>query len=116
MAKDSVYITLGRQRIDDTLEGESYEIEVNGEPQDLTGVDIKCEFRFQAPSGSVSKSLTIGDGITVTDLEGGVFQRDAFILDFECGRHVYDFEFTYPDGRVKTYIYGDVTAFKDVTK
>ena len=79
-------------------------------PIDLTGVDIKCDF----VNSSYRKSLTIGEGITVTDAENGEFSIDELTFDY-VGRWTYDIEFTFTDETVKTYITGSIKIIGDIT-
>ena len=77
---------------------------------DLTGVNIKAAFR----AGSKELIKTIGEGITVIDAVGGIFEIDAFILTV-AGEYHFDIKFTFPDGKVKTYIKGVLPIIESVT-
>jgi hypothetical protein len=80
-------------------------------PVDLTNASIKCNFIL----GVQKKSLSTGNGITVTDAAQGEFQIDAFVLNY-AGTYKYDIQFLFDDGSIKTYISGICTIINDVTK
>lgn len=83
---------------------------------DLTGIDIKIQFRKGRKAGILKKSIEIGDGITVADPTNGVMVIDAFIMDFEVDTYFYDIQFTYPTGTVKTWIEGSIKMIQDTTR
>ena len=89
-----------------------YETEV---PIDLTNVDIKSEFRADSDTGTIVKTLIIGDGIEVTDAVNGVFRINAFTVDWTPGLYYYDIQCTFPGDVVKTYIRGTTSVIQDVT-
>jgi hypothetical protein len=88
---------------------------VGGAPIDLTGVTIECIFRKGNKQGLPVKSIDTTSGITITDAVNGVFNFDAFILDWDAGLYYYDIEFTFTDGTIKTYIEGTIKINQDVT-
>ncbi len=95
----------------DTLDKIRFTLTVNDSPQDLTGIAIKCQFR---KSNNLFKTLEIGTGITVITAASGIFEIDAFIVDFPIGSYNYDIQFT-ESGVVKTYIKGALTVTQDIT-
>ncbi len=83
-------------------------------PVDLTDVAIKIQFRTKNYT-SVFKTFTIDNGITVTDAENGIFEIDEFI-NGSAGTYLYDIQFTYPDGKVRTYAKGKYIVISDTTR
>jgi len=83
-------------------------------PIDLTGTSIRIQFR-NVLSGPTIKTLTIGDGISMPSPSTGVFTMDEFIIDWAAGKYLYDIQFTFPTGNIKTYLTGGVTIISDVT-
>lgn len=79
-------------------------------PIDLTNYSLKMDIVL----GALRKTLLIGDGITITDAENGVFRIDSFILT-HSGTWKYDIQFTY-NGDVETYIKGTINILEDVTQ
>lgn len=78
-------------------------------PLDLTDITIKATFR-----GKKTLILTEGDGITIVNAIGGVFEIDPFSLN-EYGKWTYDIQFTTSTGIVKTYLRGEVQVLNDLT-
>lgn len=103
----------GNQYRGDSLDSIQFTIKSNGTPINLTGVTIKCQFR-QPFNGKTIKEITNGSGITV-NTSSGVIVIDEFILDWDAGLYLYDIEFTYPSGTVKTYIKGTINVISDNT-
>lgn len=98
----------------DTFNGVQFTVTINTVAKDLTSTIITCDFRYQKKTGAVSKSLSLGSGITITDAVNGVFQIDPFDADMQVGVHYYDIQFV--DGAItKTYIEGTITVNQDVT-
>jgi len=85
-------------------------------PIDLTGVAIDMHIKVNKQSATAVKTLSIGNGITVTDAVNGEFRIDAFICDLNAYKYHYDLQFTFPDGTVRTYIRGNFEVIEDVTK
>jgi cytoplasmic iron level regulating protein YaaA (DUF328/UPF0246 family) len=82
---------------------------------DLTDVVIKSEFKLNNKRGQTVQTFIIDTGLTVTDALNGVFQIDPFILDWGISTYYYDIEFTFPNGRIITYIDGTIKIIQDVT-
>ena len=101
----------------DTFDGLKFTLINNDDqlPIDLTNVIIDVKFRKARQTGVVTKSVSVGSGITVIDAVNGVFKIDAFILDWVIGKYYYDVQFTYTNGVVKTYIKGFIKIIQDVT-
>jgi hypothetical protein len=98
----------------DTYPGVTITLTKNGSPIDLTGALIAIEFRESSRTGTVSKTLGIGTGITITDAINGVFTIDPFQVNINAGRHYYDCQVTIA-GVVKTYFEGILPVNQDVT-
>lgn len=83
-------------------------------PEDLTGVAIRCWFA-KAEGGQVVLERAVGSGVTIVNAAGGVFDLDAFQAPAP-GLYRYDVQFTYQDGRVRTYVGGQVRVRSDVSQ
>lgn len=105
----------------DVVRGDSFgekNIEIKNEllPLDLTGVEIRSQFREKTKIGTLVKTLTNIDGIDVYDPTNGLFRVEDFIVDWPADIYYYDFQFTFPDESVKTYFGGYVKVIQDVTQ
>ncbi len=100
----------------DSFGEKNFEIKIGDVPIDLTNVDIRLQFREKLKNGALAKTLTIGDGITITDATAGKFRIDNFIVDFNVDVYWYDVQFTFPDNTVKTYFGGYMRVVQDVTQ
>jgi hypothetical protein len=98
----------------DTYDGVQFEVIVNSAPKDLTNTGIKVYFRRQSKTGAIQKSISNGSGITKTDAVNGVFQIDAFTVDFPAGTYYYDIQFN-DSGVINTYVGGYWNILQDVT-
>ena len=82
----------------DTYNGVQFEIfnypEITN-PVDLTFAQIQCEFRFESPTGTVVKTLTVGDGIIKINANLGQFRILPFVVDWEPGEYFYDIQITF---------------------
>lgn len=96
-------------------EGDPEVLDLNAD-LDLTGISIKMEFRKGNERGKIAKTITDDAGITIVDRLSGEISIDPFIIDFVAGTYYYDIQFTYPNGRVKTYIKGQMIVKEDITK
>jgi len=82
---------------------------------DLTDSTVKIQFRKENTDALV-KTVTDGDGITITDAENGVIRVHSFIVTFAPGLYLYDVQITFPSGDVKTYIKGSFNILNDSTR
>jgi hypothetical protein len=98
----------------DTFDGVEFEIIVNGTAKDLTNTGIKIYFRRESKTGAVQKQIANGTGITKTDAANGVFEIDAFTVDFPAGTYYYDIQFN-DSGVINTYVGGYWNILQDVT-
>lgn len=99
----------------DTFKGTSFQVNVNSAPKNLSGTQITIEFRLAKKTGNVKKSLSIGQGITVTNAAGGVFQIDPFAVQMPVGIYYYDIQFN-DAGVISTYVEGTWEIVQDVTQ
>jgi archaellin len=83
-------------------------------PVDLTNVTIAMQVRDRDDLTVLALDLAVGTGITKTNPTDGVFTIDPFTVP-TAGTYVYDIEFTYASGAVKTYMGGRLTSVADVT-
>lgn len=84
-------------------------------PINLVGATITSKFRKGSATGTVLADLSIGSGITVVDDVNGVFDIDAFLIDWIPTKYYYDVEVTFSNAVVKTYIKGTLNVIQDVT-
>ena len=108
---------IGDHKKGDTFDGVRFTLTKSSDssPIDLTGASIACKFRKQTKTGTVVADLSIGSGITVVDAVNGIFDIDAFDIDWSPLRYYYDVEITFASGVIKTYIEGTLTVIQDVT-
>jgi hypothetical protein len=83
----------------------------DNDPLNLSGVGIEMQVK-KSPTATALKSLTIGEGLTVS---GGDVTINT-IADIPKGSYVWDMQFSYPSGRVVTYLKGVINVTEDVTK
>ncbi|MCP4987022.1 MAG: hypothetical protein GY928_13525, partial [Colwellia sp.] len=69
-----VEYSFGDKKFGTTINAVTFEILVNGVAKPLTNTTIEAVFRRCNNDGTVMKTLTIGDGITVVDELGGKFK------------------------------------------
>jgi len=98
----------------DTFEKVQFTILVDGTALDLTGASIKSVFKKDKKQGSLIKTIEIGTGITVTDATNGIFEFDAFDLDWDAGTYYYDIEITDNSSVILTYVIGVINVILDV--
>ena len=104
----------GNQYRGDTVVSPSMTFTSNGQPIDLTGATIKCQFR-QPFNGKTILELTTSSGITVDTPTSGVIQLANFVPTWDPGIYLYDIEFTFPSGIIKTYLKGTINIVSDQT-
>lgn len=101
---------------DDTLEAIEFTIQEDGVEVDLTGVTILMQFKKTAKSNTVFLQLEVGIGLTLTDPTNGLVTLDAFIPTLAVGTYIYDAQFTFPSGKVKSYFGGNLQIVQDVSR
>jgi hypothetical protein len=52
------------------------------------------------------QTLSVGNGITITNGAGGVFKIDEQVISWGAGNYEYEINFTFTSGRKRTYITG----------
>ncbi len=110
-------VQIDNQYKGDTFDGVQFTLlnTQNSTPIDLTGVNIKIQFRHNSKIGVIQKEITDGNGITIDDAVNGVFSVDSFIIDWPPIVYYFDVEITFPNGVVKTYIQGTIKVIQDIT-
>ncbi len=87
-------------------------------PVNLTGYDIRMMIRSSVVDAACMASLTLGDGITITDAEAGkfeVYMSPVQTAGFSKKTAVYDIEFAIgPD--VDRVVEGDISVSFEVTR
>lgn len=88
----------GIQKRGDTLVGFDFQRTVDSVPTDLTGVDIRIDFRLLNVPNKV-KRFGIGTGITIVNAATGWARFDDILrLDWNVGLWLADIEYTLTDG------------------
>lgn len=101
----------------DSYNGLCFTVTINGVALDLTDVDINAYFRFGSKTGCKVHKFGVGNGIVKTDAVNGEFSLlEDVILNWDAGNWYFDVEFTYLDGRVKTYFSDILIITQDVTR
>lgn len=79
---------------------------------DLASVEI--DFRLNNVNNcTTAKTLTNGNGVTITDANTWAFTVDAITeLDLAPGFYVYSIKCTDVTGRIKTYVRGSLTVLQ----
>ena len=86
-----------------------------GVPINITGAELKTQFRFRTKTGKIIKEISDGSGITITSAVDGEFKIDEFTpVDWEVDCYYYDVQMTL-NGEIKTYVGGKVKVIQDVT-
>lgn len=83
-------------------------------PYDLTNHNITIDFKVSKNGGS-SQTLTIGDGITITDAVKGVFKIDEGNITLEPNCYYYDIKITNSDGDNFYWIEGKRKITQNIT-
>ena len=87
----------------------------DGTPIDLTGCSLLMQVKERKEDNRVWVTLTESDGLTI----GGIDNNQIALykrMPLKCGKYYYDIQFTFPTGRVKTYIAGHLTVEGDVSR
>jgi len=102
------------QTAGDTFNGLSFTATLNDVAIDLNTVSgIKLTFKTENGE-TTTATYTVGSGITVDDASAGQFSLDSFTV-FAEGTYIYDLEFTYSSGVVKTYMKGIMKVLKQIS-
>lgn len=101
----------------DTFDGFKFRLKrlSDGGYPDITGYTIRCMWK-RTPTGSPTRSSTVGDGITILDAVNASVQIDPFRLEgWQPGTYYFDVELTSPTGNRKTRIFGTLPVRQDVS-
>lgn len=101
----------------DTFNEVPFELKINGVAVNLTGATIKMQLKKNAIDTASALSLTsVGSaGITITTPASGLFKINTQVINIEPYPYVYDMQFTFASGEIKTYINGQFTITQDIT-
>ena len=106
----------GLQKRGDTLVGFDFQRTVDAVPTNLTGVNIRIDFKFATDCAKV-KEFRIGTGITVVNAATGWARfEDIARLDWAPGVWIGDIEYTLPDGSRYTDWSVRITVTNDITR
>lgn len=89
-----------------------------GDPIDMTGYDVSMQVRADYDSEESVLDLTVGDGITITALDGKTLVEisNAQSESIPAGIYVYDVEAESPAGKKRKLAFGKITIRAEVTK
>lgn len=83
---------------------------------DLTGCEIKAEFKLPNSEAIVWTMTTVDSSILiVSPPTSGKIQFASQIIDIAAGKYNYDIQITFTDDVVKTYVRGVFTVIQDIT-
>jgi len=99
----------------DTFNGVEFEMKLNGVVIDLTDCVILIQFKVNTYAKPVL-ILTNGSGLEINDPTNGKFKILPQIVDIEAARYIYDVQFTFITGVIKTYLSGSWSIINDITK
>lgn len=97
-----------------TYNGTAFQVDVDGDPLDLSGVSIIMEMRSSLNQQVLYKS--VDSGITVTDAEAGEFRIDSFDVNLSPGTYTYDILFIFTSGVVKIYVKGTMKVISALAR
>ena len=66
------------------------------------------------PAAPTDSRIELSDGVSDTNFELTILASDT--AAFPAGEHFYDIEFVESGGKVKTFLWGIVEVYKDVTR
>lgn len=111
MSTPGVY-NWGKQRRGDTIPAKTFKpITLDGVDVDLSDVEIRMQVR--SSGYAIICTVVKGSGITLSGTNGFTVQLPK-IRNYS-GKAIYDIEFTFPNGDVKTWIEGEILIEKDIT-
>jgi len=99
---------LGVHKQNDTLEGFTVTIQVDGVDEDLTGAVATMEFRDKKTGGA----LTLSPNVSIVESTVIV---GRLVLDTTPGIHYSDIVITYQTGVIKTYLECEIVISSRVT-
>lgn len=100
----------------DTFDGVTFNLKVDGSPVDLTDCVIKMQLKKQ-PSLTAILELSTESGIEIVHAVNGVFKVSQQIISVATpDQYKYDIQITFPDEKVRTYIEGVWLIKADITQ
>jgi len=84
-------------------------------PLDLTNVVIKFQFKLTYDGAVAIEFSTINGLISVPNPTTGEFIINENVIIADAAQYIYDAQFTYTNGTVKTYFKGTWNILQDVT-
>jgi hypothetical protein len=88
----------------DTMNAVEFQLFIDGDPVDLTSGSVEIKYVLNLKH----RSMTIGSGLSFTDATIGKFKVNEQTIDWEKGTWHYEIQFTFADGRKKTYLKGQL--------
>lgn len=83
-------------------------------PINIDGVAIAMQVR-KGENGPIILEFSNSNGITIIDAANGVFKINSFEVPKINGCFKYDLQFSYPNGEIHTYLYGEMNIKNDIT-
>lgn len=90
----------------DSLNQVEFQLKINGVNINLTGTGIQSTFIL----GTQTKVMSIGNGLSFTDIVNGKFKINTQIINWDIGMWQMEVQFVFPDGRIKTYLKGQLNV------
>jgi hypothetical protein len=102
----------------DTFDDVAFQIKINNSVVNLTGAVIRMQLRKNANDSTAALSLTSASsaGITITNATTGQFKINKQIIDIPVFNYLYDIQFTFSGGDVKTYVQGTFSIKSEITR
>ncbi len=98
------------------FEGLTITFKISGAAQDITDYTFDLWWRRNNVKGEWVKKSDETSGITITDAANGIFQIDAFQVDFEAGIYYYDLMITDDSAIKNIYMFGTMTVKENSTE
>lgn len=79
---------------------------VNSVPLNLVGAAIEIKFKKYDEPVKITKTLSVGNGITITNGVAGIFKVDSFRMDWKPNTYLFDIDVTPVGGPKKNWVKG----------
>ena len=87
----------------------------SGNEKDLSSTTPTFTIRRDKRSGTIVKTLTIGDGLEWVNQSNGQFQITEFLIDWGAGFYFYDLQIEFSATNKRTYLNGVFQTVDDIT-
>lgn len=90
-------------------------LKINGSVVNLSGADVKMEFREKIDSPVLLTFSTANSAITLTNPLSGELKIKEKTIEIPYGNYIYDLQVNFPDETVLTFLEGTWKIIADVT-